>query len=47
MRFVIGVLLGIGLGVCVGLLTATKPGSETREALRQRMPRSAEDPEEA
>jgi len=45
MRFILGVLIGIGVGVCAGLLTATRPGTETRRRLSQRMRSGAEDEE--
>ena len=47
MRFILGLLFGIGLGAGIGLLMAPRPGSETRQALQQRMRRAPEDAEEA
>ncbi len=46
MRFFLGLIIGVALGAAVGLLTATKPGSEMRQALRERMQRGADDLEE-
>lgn len=46
MRFILGLLIGIGLGAAVGLIAAPQSGSETRRLLSQRMRRSAEEAEE-
>ncbi len=46
MRFVLGLILGIAVGVSLGLLVAPQPGSETRRALRDRVQRRGEEDEE-
>jgi gas vesicle protein len=46
MRFILGILIGLALGVSVGLIVAPQPGSETRRALQDRVRKSAEDAEE-
>ncbi len=46
MRFILGLLIGAGLGVCVGLLVATKPGSEMRQVLHDRMTAATDDLDE-
>lgn len=46
MRFVLGLLLGIMLGASVGLLLAPQPGSQTRQALRERLRRGSAGAEE-
>jgi len=43
MRFILGLLLGIMLGASLGLLLAPQPGNQTREALRGRLRRKAEE----
>ncbi len=43
MRFILGLLFGIALGVSLGLLVAPQPGSETRRALQKRVRRTAEE----
>ena len=37
MRFILGLLLGTVLGASLGLLVAPVEGTETRQALRNRM----------
>lgn len=46
MRFILGILFGIGLGVSLGLLIAPQPGSETRRALQERVQRGHEEDEQ-
>jgi gas vesicle protein len=46
MRFILGILIGLALGVSLGLIVAPQPGSETRRALQDRVRKSAEDAEE-
>jgi gas vesicle protein len=46
MRFLLGIVLGIGLGAALGLLVAPQPGSETRRALRDRVRRGADELDE-
>ncbi|MDO8616060.1 MAG: YtxH domain-containing protein [Dehalococcoidia bacterium] len=46
MRFILGLLFGIALGVSLGLLVAPQPGSETRRALQKRVRRTAEEAEQ-
>ena len=41
MRFVLGLLMGVALGISVGLIVAPQPGSETRKALQERMQKAA------
>jgi len=47
MRFILGVIIGIALGACVGLLVANQSGGEFGRSLRQRMRRSPDEREEA
>lgn len=46
MRFLLGLLIGAGLGVSIGLIVAPQPGSETRRALQKRMHRAGDDRED-
>jgi gas vesicle protein len=46
MRFLLGVIIGIGLGAAVGLLVAPQPGSETRRVIRDRVRRGADEMED-
>lgn len=46
MRFIIGILLGIGAGAAIGLIMAPQSGRETRESLRKRMQPPADEIEE-
>jgi gas vesicle protein len=46
MRFMLGLIFGIVLGVSLGLLVAPQPGSETRRVLQERMRRATEEDEE-
>jgi gas vesicle protein len=46
MRFILGILIGLALGVSVGLIVAPQPGSETRRALQDRVRKSADEAEE-
>ena len=46
MRFILGLLMGIALGVGFGLIVAPQPGSETRRALQERMRKGPEEREE-
>lgn len=46
MRFILGILIGLALGVSLGLIVAPQPGSETRRALQERVRKSADEAEE-
>ena len=46
MRFILGLLVGVVLGVSLGLLVAPQSGSETRRALQARVRRNMEEGEE-
>ena len=37
MRFILGILIGIGVGAAIGLIMAPQSGRQTREALQQRV----------
>ncbi len=43
MRFILGLLFGMGVGISLGLLVAPKPGSETRRNLRQKVQRRSDE----
>ncbi|MEX1195806.1 MAG: YtxH domain-containing protein [Dehalococcoidia bacterium] len=47
MRFILGLLIGAGLGAAFGLMAAPQSGSETRQALQQRVRRGAEETQDA
>lgn len=46
MRFILGLLVGIMLGASLGLLLAPQPGTQTRQALRERLRRGSAGQEE-
>jgi len=47
MRFLLGLLFGVGLGAALGLLIAPQSGTETRQALQKRIRHAAEEAEQA
>jgi gas vesicle protein len=42
MRFILGILIGAGIGAALGLIIAPQSGRETREALSKRVRAAAE-----
>ena len=43
MRFILGILVGAGVGAALGLIVAPQSGRETREALTKRVRAAAEE----
>lgn len=43
MRFILGILIGIGVGAAIGLIMAPQSGRQTREALQQRVRGNGDD----